>query len=338
MSKRSERKEEHLALAQMFFNNHRQNSFDQMHLMRPALPESKVQQTSIETSFFGKELSAPFFIEAMTGGSRKSYQINQALAKVAAREKIAMALGSASILVNEKNQLESFSIAREENTDGLIFANINPSTPVKSAKTIVEEIGADALQIHINAVQEAAMPEGERNFEWLSNMLAIRQEVTKPIIIKEVGFGIDESSLKLLADNDFQFFDIAGSGGTNFAEIENKRNQLNVDYLEDIGLSTVVSSLIANKLKLAFIVSGGIRNPLDILKSLSLGGQLVGIANSFLQILQRNGIEQLLETIEQWKQQLAILIALYGKKSIEELTDIRKYYDLELKNEIDQVI
>ena len=42
MSKRSERKEEHLALAQMFFDKERQNSFDQVHLLRPALPEAKV--------------------------------------------------------------------------------------------------------------------------------------------------------------------------------------------------------------------------------------------------------------------------------------------------------
>ncbi len=45
MSIRSERKEEHLKLAQMFFNKEKYNSFDQLHLLRPALPETKVDPT-----------------------------------------------------------------------------------------------------------------------------------------------------------------------------------------------------------------------------------------------------------------------------------------------------
>ena len=107
MSIRSERKEEHLKLAQMFFNKEKYNSFDQMHLLRPALPESKVDQSVLATEMFNKSVSAPFFINAMTGGSKQSLIINQALGKIAHQEKIALALGSASILAKEKDQLES---------------------------------------------------------------------------------------------------------------------------------------------------------------------------------------------------------------------------------------
>lgn len=60
MSIRSERKEEHLKLAQMFFNKEKYNSFDQMHLLRPALPESKVDQSVLATEMFNKSVSAPF--------------------------------------------------------------------------------------------------------------------------------------------------------------------------------------------------------------------------------------------------------------------------------------
>ena len=91
MSIRSERKEEHLKLAQMFFNKQKYNSFDQLHLLRPALPETKVDTHILGVEMFKKRVSAPFFINAMTGGSQKSKAVNKALGHVAAKENIAFA-------------------------------------------------------------------------------------------------------------------------------------------------------------------------------------------------------------------------------------------------------
>lgn len=309
-----------------------------MHLLRPALPETVVDIDSIKTEMFNKNISAPFFINAMTGGSKKSYQVNKALAKVAARENIAMSLGSASILVSEHEQLDSFYVAREENPDGILIANVNPLTPVKNAQTIVNELQADALQIHINTVQEISMPEGDRNFKWIENIRELRQKITVPIIVKEVGFGIDTSALQLLQNINIELIDVAGSGGTNFAEIENGRNKRDVSYLEDLGLPTVITALKAQKLGLEFIVSGGVRNPLDVLKGLVLGGKYVGIANTFLQEYLKNGEDGLFEEIHAWKKELAGLVAIYGCNNLDELQQIKSYYDLPLKNIIDQIV
>ena len=124
MSQRSQRKEEHLALAKMFFNSNKDNDFNHVHLIRPALPESAVSRDSISTEMFDHQISAPFFINAMTGGSDTSYTINQRLAKAAAAENIPMALGSASILEKEIDQIKSFEVARQENPDGLIFLRV----------------------------------------------------------------------------------------------------------------------------------------------------------------------------------------------------------------------
>ena len=338
MSIRSERKEEHLALAQMFFDEKKKNSFDQMHLVRPALPESAVDIDSIKTKMFNKTLSAPFFINAMTGGSQKSYKVNQTLGKVAAKENIAMSLGSASILVNEYEQLDSFYVAREENPEGILIANVNPLTPLKNAQLIVDELKADALQIHINTVQEISMPEGDRNFKWLENIRELRQKITVPIIVKEVGFGIDASAMQLLQDENIELIDVAGSGGTNFAEIENGRNNRDVSYLEDLGLPTVVTALIAQKMAMQFIVSGGVRNPLDIFKGLVLGGKYVGVANRFLQEYMTNGENSLFEEIHTWKEELAGILAIYGCNDLKEVSKVKTYYDLPLKNIIDQII
>lgn len=338
MSIRSERKEEHLKLAQMFFNKEKNNSFDQLHLLRPALPETKVDTEILGVEMFKKRVSAPFFINAMTGGSQKSKTVNQALGHAAAKANIALALGSASILTKEKDQLDSFYVARNEDPNGVLLVNINPETPVKAAKQIIQELKADAMQIHLNTVQEIAMPEGDRNFLWLDHIKELREQVDIPIIIKEVGFGLDQMSIHTLKDIGIQYFDIAGSGGTNFAQIENARNSRDVSYLEDIGLSTVISALMAKKEDVNFIVSGGVRNPLDVLKGLALGGRYVGISNVFLQEYNQNGTDGLEQLLSDWKNELAALMAIYGQNSLASVPQIKKYYDLPLKCQIDQLL
>lgn len=337
MSIRSKRKEDHLVLAQQFYHDGKTNSFDQVHLVRPALPEARVNLTAIETTMFNKKLAAPFFINAMTGGSEKSRVINRNLGKIAKQTKIALALGSANILVKEQEQLDSFLVARTENPDGVIIANVNAKTKPKEAAKIVHELNADALQVHLNAVQEIAMPEGERDFYWLDNLKMLRQELTVPLIVKEVGFGLDRSTMHLLKNEGFTLFDVAGKGGTNFAQIENARNPQDLSYLENIGLPTVVSALMAKEEQVEFVVSGGVRNPLDVFKGLCLGGQFVGISNVFLQAMEQNDTAYLTQMIQSWKEELAGLLAIYGQQNLTALATIPKYYDLSLQNIINQL-
>ncbi|WP_282806105.1 type 2 isopentenyl-diphosphate Delta-isomerase [Lactobacillus isalae] len=339
MSQRSQRKEEHLALAKMFFNNKKDNDFNHIHLIRPALPESSVSEKSITTEMFGQKINAPFFINAMTGGSDSSYTVNQRLAKAAARENIPMALGSASILEKEIDQIKSFDIARQENPDGLLFANVNPTTDPKVAQKIVNALDANALQIHLNSVQEAVMPEGDRDFHWLDNLKAIREAVDVPIIIKEVGMGIDPESLRTLLINDFSIIDLGGSGGTNFAQIENERRKSQkLMFLEDIGLSTVKTLLAARTIPVnkTIIAAGGITNALDIFKSLVLGAQYVGIANYFLQFASQD-TEALIVAIQNLKYELSLLTALFGLNNIAEADEIKYYLDTDLYNFTKQI-
>lgn len=334
MSQRSQRKEEHLALAKMFFNSNKDNDFDHVHLIRPALPESAISRDSISTEMFGHTISAPFFINAMTGGSDTSYTINQRLAKAAAAENIPMALGSASILEKEIDQIESFEVARQENPDGLIFANVNPTTDPKVAQKIVDALDANALQIHLNSVQEAVMPEGDRDFHWIDNLKEIRDTVDVPIIIKEVGMGIDPESLRTLLINDFSIIDLGGSGGTNFAQIENERRKTQkLNFLEDIGLSTVKTLLAARTIPVTktIIAAGGITNALDIFKSLVLGAQYVGIANYFLQYASQDS-ETLIAAIQNLKYELKLLTALFGLDHISKADEVRYYLDTDLYN------
>ncbi len=327
------RKDEHISLAKAF-HDERKNDFDAIRIIHHSFPECRVADVSIRSELMGKKLATPFFINAMTGGSDASYTINRRLAQAAAKENIPMALGSASILEKEIDQIKSFEIARQENPDGLLFANVNPTTKPKVAQKIVQVLNANALQIHLNSVQEAVMPEGDRDFHWLDNLKAIRQAVDVPIIIKEVGMGIDPESLRTLLINDFSIIDLGGSGGTNFAQIENERRKnQKLMFLEDIGLSTVKTLLAARTIPVnkTIIAAGGITNALDIFKSLVLGAQYVGIANYFLQFANQD-TESLIVAIQNLKYELRLLTALFGLKNIAEVDEVKYYLDTDLYN------
>lgn len=333
MSQRSQRKEEHLALAKMFFDKKENTDFSKVHLLRPALSEGHFDSRSIETSLFSKTISAPFYINAMTGGSKKSYEINKKLGRAAAKENIPMAVGSTSILVKEPDQLKTFLVAREENPDGLFFANVNPATPAEQAKKIVEILQADALQIHINAVQEAVMPEGDRDFRWINNIKKIREIVPCPVIIKEVGQGIDPISLRYLLSEDFEYIDLGGSGGTNFIDIENERRpHQELDFLNELNLSTVKSLIGAQSVtgKKTLFASGGIHNSMEIFKSLVLGAKFVGLARHFLKFAMSDDENAVEKEIQKLKQELVMLFALFGLEDVSHAGAVKYYLDDDL--------
>lgn len=330
-SQASQRKDEHLELAGRFFADERSNDFDHVHLVRPTLPESAVLPGSIATDFFGQPVSAPFFINAMTGGSRKTASVNRDLATVAAREKIGMALGSASIVESQPDLIDTFAVAREVNPDGPLLINVNPTTSIETVDFLATRLNPVAVQVHVNAVQELVMPEGDRDFHWLARIKWLNDTIECPVIVKEVGFGFDVSSLEKLAIAGIRYVDVAGSGGTDFTQIENSRRALqDFAYLRGVGLSTVRSLLNARYSDMTVIASGGVRNPLDVLKSLALGARYVGVSNGFLQVLRRRGAAGLVEHIEVWKAHLAGLVALFGAASLEETGGINYYLDADL--------
>ncbi len=336
-SQRSKRKDEHLELAEKEQGVRRSSDFDFVHLVRPTLPETDVAQVDLHTSLFGKTLAAPLYINAMTGGSEKSASINGALARIAAKLNIGMALGSAAILVAEPNLVDTFAIARKENPQGLIFANINPLVPPHEALKIIGALKADALQIHVNALQEAVMPEGDRDFRWLARIKALKEISPVPVIVKEVGFGFDPESFRMLRGAGIEYVDVAGAGGTNFVDIENaRRKDFSLGYLATAGFSTVKSLINAQGCGVGIFASGGMRNALDMLKSLTYGSMAVGISGALLHILVSSGEKAALQFAADLIEQLRMLCALYGIAEPVAATQIKKYYDRELLNYISQ--
>lgn len=319
------RKDEHLDLAHKFYKESKVSDFDNIRFVYNSLAEMSISEVNISTNVAGLHMESPFFINAMTGGSKNTKVVNEKLAKVAKETGIAMASGSLSAALKDETVKDSFTIIREINDKGLIFANIGAEYSVDKAKKAISILNADALQIHLNVIQEMIMPEGDRDFSnWLKNIEAIVKAVDVPVIVKEVGFGMSRETIQQLVDIGVESIDVSGLGGTNFASIENyRREKAEYTYLEGFGQSTVVSLLEAQSYmnKTNIIASGGVKNPLDIIKALALGAKAVGLSATILTMVLDEGVDETIEILNSWKHELKVIMTILGKKTIDQLQD-----------------
>ena len=323
-SKHAQRKNEHLSLATKLYEQVHMNSFDEMQIIHQSLPEISLDQVSTNVTIDVLNLQQPFYIEAMTGGSQQAYEINKELATIAHKHHLAMALGSASIIFNDSTAKKSFSIVREVNPNGIIFANLSAKASLKQAQSVIELLQADALELHINSAQELVMADGDRDFHWLANIKTLVENLDIPVIVKEVGFGMDASTISALQSIGVANINISGRGGTNFAAIENRRNhQVDFSCLDNWGQTTLESLLEARAAKTTqenIIASGGICSPLDVIKSGILGARAVGVAGYFLNTLIHDGIDALDEELNNWEVIIPRLLALLGCQTFNELS------------------
>lgn len=281
---REQRKNEHVEIA-MAQSDAPQSDFDRVRFVHHSIPNINVDEVDLTSRTTDFDMTYPIYINAMTGGSEWTKQINEKLAVVARETGLAMAVGSTHAALRNPKMAESFSIARQTNPEGIIFSNVGADVPVDKAVEAVSLLDAQALQIHVNAPQELVMPEGNREFStWLDNVAAIVQRVDVPVIIKEVGFGMSKELYKDLIDVGVTYVDVSGKGGTNFVTIENeRRSNKDMDYLANWGQSTVESLLESSAYQdsLNVFASGGVRTPLDVVKSLALGAKAVGMSRPF---------------------------------------------------------
>lgn len=316
------RKDEHISLTKAFHKTHT-NDFDAVQLIHHSFSPLSTADVSIHTTIGPWQLSTPFYINAMTGGSERAKKINRQLATVARETGLLMATGSASAALRDASIADSYKVVREENPDGLVWANVGAGTSLENAKQAVELLQADGLQIHLNTPQELVMPEGDRDFSnWLELIQTIVQVLSVPVIVKEVGFGMSRETIQLLTSIGVSIIDVSGQGGTSFTQIENaRREKRELNYLDSWGQSTVISLLEANEVEAPFylLASGGIRNAYDIFKALSLGADGVGIAGTLLYSIMQEGTQKTIDLVRSWQSELHTLYTLTGKHQTKDL-------------------
>jgi isopentenyl-diphosphate delta-isomerase len=319
----ADRKDDHVRLAAEQQHRHQgHNQFDDLSFVHHALAGIDRSDVSLATRFAGIQWRVPLYINAMTGGSPKTGAINRDLAVAARETGVPIATGSMSACFADESAADTFSVMRRENPDGFIMANINATFSVDKARRAIDLLQADALQIHLNAVQETVMPEGDRSFaSWGPQIEKIAAGVDVPVIVKEVGFGLSRETVLALREMGVRAADVGGRGGTNFARVENDRRDLaDYSFLDDWGQSTPACLLDAQGAGIPVLASGGVRHPLDVARGLALGAVAAGASGRFLGILLDHGVAGLISHISAWLDQVEALMTALGARTPADLT------------------
>jgi isopentenyl-diphosphate Delta-isomerase len=259
-----------------------------------AVPELDLAAVDTTTTLLGKALRAPLLISSMTGGAEPAREINRRLARAAQARGIAMGLGSQRAAIQRPELADTFRV-RDVAPDILLLANLgavqlNYGYDVEHCLKAVEMIGADALILHLNPLQEAIQPEGNSNFSGLLRKIeAVCRTLNVPVVVKEVGWGISEQAARQLAEAGVSAIDVAGGGGTSWSEVEKRRMTTPAQRrvaarFRGWGLPTAASILAARRgvPHLPLIASGGLRDGIDVAKCIALGARAAGIARPFL--------------------------------------------------------
>ncbi|MCD6348157.1 MAG: type 2 isopentenyl-diphosphate Delta-isomerase [Candidatus Korarchaeota archaeon] len=311
--------------------------FDHVMLLHYALPDASFDDVDLTWRFLGYELKAPLIIEGMTGGHEATLPINEALAEAAQLVGIAIGVGSQRAALTNGSVVNTYSIVREKASDVPVIANLGISHVLgeegpENAKRAVDMIDADALAIHMNALQELLQPEGSTDFS--NSLIAIRdvvRELDVPVIVKEVGAGISLSVAKYLVDVGVRIIDVAGVGGTSWALIEGERSPEGSIKREasrrfaDWGIPTPLAILEVSRLNATIIGSGGVRSGLDAAKCIALGAEAAGAARPFFVRALEGGVEGVVRELKSFIYEMKIATFLTGSITPQQLRLTRKY-------------
>ena len=315
------------------------NGFDRVSFTHCALPEVSLSAIDLSTTFLGYQLRAPLMIGAMTGGTKRADQINQALAHVAEAQSIALAVGSQRAAL-EAGQTSRY--IRDLAPHVPIIGNLGGVQLAQSggldlARAAIDDLQADAIAIHLNPLQEAIQPEGETDWTGIKSAIArLVKNVAAPVIVKEVGAGINAGLAAELFDMGVVAVDVAGFGGTNWARIEAARRDVDAKIFEpffDWGMPTVdclrtVCHSCPGKLVIA---SGGVRHGLDGAKAIRFGAAMVSAAGSMLASLVANNrdldLTKLQDFVSGWKQQMALVLFLTGAQNLAAFGSVEMRFD-----------
>jgi isopentenyl-diphosphate delta-isomerase len=255
-----------------------------------ALTQTNLGNVDLATDFLGARLHAPVLIGSMTGGAELSGTINRNLAVAAQQLGIGMMLGSQRIMLDNDSASTSFSV-RDVAPDVLLIGNIGlaqlDELMVPDLVKALDHVGANALAVHTNPLQEAMQHEGDTDFSGsVARLRDIARSIDYPVILKEVGHGIGAAAAAELVDCPIAAVDVAGAGGTSWARVEQyvRYGEIRYPALAEWGIPTAEAVLeVRHTLPdVSIVASGGIRTGMDAAKALAMGADAVAVARPLL--------------------------------------------------------
>jgi isopentenyl-diphosphate delta-isomerase len=270
--------------------------FDAYDFVNQALPEVSLEGLDLRTTLVGKPMKAPLMIAPMTGGIERAHTLNLRLAAAAERYGLAMGVGSQRVGLESEERAAFFRV-RSVAPSIVLFANFGVGQLVKGwgvdeACAAVDMIGADALFLHMNPVQEAAQG-GDVDFRGLvpriRALCSAMRERGIPVFGREVGFGVSREAAKRLIDAGVAGIDCAGAGGTSWSKVEGicakteRRRKMGLAFGEwGIPTAKAIVEVRSVSQRIPLIATGGLRSGLDLAKAIALGADVGAMARPML--------------------------------------------------------
>jgi len=334
----ADRKDSHLALCleeDVELPSGDATGFAGLRFDHDALPEVDRAAVSTGVELLGRRLAAPILVGAMTGGTERAGELNRRLALAAARCRVGFSLGSQRRMLRDPAARATFAVRDAAPDLPLLVGNVGAvqlgdGVGAREVIRLVQEVGCDAFAFHLNPLQEAIQPEGETRFAGLmARLRAVVPEVPVPVLLKEVGAGISETTALKIRELPVAGVETAGVGGTSFALVESLRTEDPVQraagrLFARWGIPTAESVAICRRVLPGRVVvaSGGIRNGIEVAKALALGADAAALALPLLRAAERSA-EAAAELIARTVEELRTAMFLTGCRTVADLRQRR---------------
>jgi isopentenyl-diphosphate delta-isomerase len=330
----ADRKDSHLALClseDVEASIRDAGGFGALRFDHDALPEIDLAEVRTEVTLLGKRLAAPLVVGAMTGGTARAGEVNRRLAAAAARCGVGLALGSQRRMLQDPSCRDTYAVRDAAPGLPLLFGNLgavqlNYGVGAAELRQLVAEVGADAFHLHLNPLQEAVQPGGDVRFgALLPKLRAVVPEVGVPVLLKEVGSGISETTARKIRELPVAGVETSGVGGTSWAKVESLRASDPVqrgvgELFARWGIPTAESVAICRRELPGRVViaSGGIRNGIEAAKAIALGADAVAVALPVLRAAERS-VDEAVAALERLVAELRTAMFLTGSRTVDDL-------------------
>jgi len=308
---------------------------EHVHFIHRALPEIDAKEIDTTTDFLGHRVSAPILISSMTGGSDGGYAANKELASAAQQAGVPVGMGSIRILFRKPEVLEHFTL-KGLAPDVPVMANIGGVQLREMEYPVIIEmlkrLEVQGLVVHLNAGQELAQPDGDRDFRGVLDAIRLFTEASPvPVLVKETGFGIGVDEVRKLFDAGVAYVNVAGAGGTNWAQVEGHRlpeaEAAVAREFEGWGLPSGLLLYVLSRSFDRLVASGGLRTGMDLAKAIALGACMGGFALPLIRAVDAGGKDAVIQRLEHYRAVLRGAMTLTGSRTLTELQRGKVYVE-----------
>jgi len=314
-----------------------------------ALPGIAFDQVDPSTTLLGRPLAWPFLVGALTGGTERAAYLNGLLASAASAHGCGMVLGSLRPALEDPAVEASYDVRATAPGLPLLLGNIGAAQLAAGgfeglAPSAVEgsevegrlvalcvRLRLDGIVVHLNPLQEALQPEGDRDWRGLAQRIATLGKALAheglALGVKEVGSGFSEATARWIGDLRPALVETAGTGGTSWARVEGLRASDAVRRRAGETFSgwghpaaESLATLRARAPGVPVVASGGIRTGLDVARAIRLGAAAGAMALPLLRAASEGGaaVDALLRTVC-----LELRVAMFATGSLT-LDDLRR--------------